>query len=110
MIFIPEQDDQERQITDEQRQRATLGYRLLRSWHTTPGSPDTADTSEASGGEPSLAEWVAAARALLTERKLLRSGDQFIGQVLSQTPEDRRWHMAGPSRARDHRGRPEPGP
>ncbi|MGH3301959.1 MAG: hypothetical protein ACRDOK_09810 [Streptosporangiaceae bacterium] len=84
IVFIPEQDDQDREITDEQRQRATLGYRLLRSWHTTPGSPGT---SEAPAG-PSLAEWVAAARTLLTERKLLRSGDQFIGQVLSQTPED----------------------
>jgi hypothetical protein len=84
MIFIPEQDDREREITDEQRQRANLGYRLLRSWHTTPGS---LDTSEAPAG-PGLAEWVATARALLTERKLLRSGDQFIGQVLSQTPED----------------------
>jgi hypothetical protein len=32
--------------------------------------------------------WVTAARTRLTERKLLRSGDQFIGQILSQTPED----------------------
>jgi hypothetical protein len=85
-VFIPEhdQDDQERQITDEQRQQATVGYQLLRSWHTTPGSL----TSPEAPAGPSLAEWVTAARALLTERKLLRSGDQFIGQVLSQTPED----------------------
>jgi len=39
-IYIPEHDEdgQERQITDEQRQRATLSYQLLRSWHTIPGS------------------------------------------------------------------------
>jgi hypothetical protein len=84
MVFISEHDGQERQITDEQRQRATLGYQLLRAWHTTPGG---LGTSEAPAG-PSLAEWVAVARALLTKRKLLRAGDQFIGQVLSQTPED----------------------
>jgi len=81
MIFIPEKDNREQQITDEQRQRAVLGYRLLRSWHTTPGSPGLPEG-------PNLPEWVAAARAQLTEHKLLRSGDQFIGQVLSQTPED----------------------
>ena len=85
-IFIPEHDEdgQERQITDEQRQRATLGYQLLRSWHTTPGSVSAPDGPAG----PSLAEWVTAARALLTERKLLRSGDQFIGQILSQPSED----------------------
>lgn len=82
MIFIPEQDDHEQRSPTSKGQRATLGYRLLRSWHTTPGG---LGTSEAPAG-PILAEWVAAARALLTERKLLRSVDQFIGQVLSQTP------------------------
>ncbi len=85
-IYIPEHDEdgQERQITDVQRQRATLSYQLLRSWHTIPGS---LSAPEAPAG-PSLGEWVTVARALLTERKLLRSGDQFIGQILSQIPED----------------------
>src|SRR5258707_904059 len=85
-ISSPEHDEdgQERQITDEQRQRATLSYQLLRSWHTIPGS---LSPPEAPAG-PSLGEWVTVARALLTERKLLRSGDQFIGQILSQIPED----------------------
>ena len=53
MVFIPEQDGQEREITDEQRQRATLGYQLLRSWHTTPGSPGTPSRAGASrSGSP----------------------------------------------------------
>lgn len=82
MVYIPEQDGQEPEITDEQRHRATLGYQLLRSWRTPPGSLGTPYALD-------LAEWVTAARTLLTERNLLRSGDQFLGQVLSQTPEDR---------------------
>ena len=63
-IYIPEHDEdgQERQITDEQRQRATLSYQLLRSWHTIPGS---LSAPEAPAG-PSLGEWVTVARALLT--------------------------------------------
>jgi hypothetical protein len=54
-IYIPEHDEdgQERQITDEQCQRATLSYQLLRSWHTIPGS---LSAPEAPAG-PSLGEW-----------------------------------------------------
>ena len=84
MVFRPKQDGQEQDITEEERHRAVLGYQLLRSWHTIPGTVGASGTPVGSD----LADWVTDARALLTERGLLRSGDQFIGQILSQTPED----------------------
>lgn len=81
MAFRPDQESQPREVTEEERVRAVLAYRLLRSWRTVPGGPDAP-------GSPELAQWVASARGLLTRRGLVRSGDQFIGQILSQTPED----------------------
>ena len=84
IIFRPKQEGQEQDATEEERARAMLGYQLLQSWRTIPGTLD----SSGSPAGPDLAQWVTNARALLTERGLLRPGDQFIGQILSQTPED----------------------
>ncbi|MBV9451379.1 MAG: hypothetical protein JO345_36380 [Streptosporangiaceae bacterium] len=84
MVFRPEQDAQDQHVTEEERHRAILGYQLLQSWRTVPGTLGDSGTSES----PDLAQWVSSARALLTQRGLLRSGDRFIGQILSQIPED----------------------
>lgn len=81
LVYPPEGDGEALEPTEEERRRAVLGYQLLRSWRTVPG------TTAAPGG-PDLAQWVSQARALLTPRGLLRPGDQFIGQILSHTPED----------------------
>jgi hypothetical protein len=85
MVFRTEQSEQDQVATDEERQRAVLGYQLLRSWRTVPGTPASSGTPD---DGPNPAQWVTDARALLTQRGLLRPGDQFIGQILSQTPED----------------------
>lgn len=84
MVFRPEQGDQAQDATEEERHRAVLGYQLLLSWRTIPGTLAGSGNPEA----PDLAQWVTSARALLTQRGLLRSGDRFIGQILSQAPED----------------------
>ncbi|MGH3218697.1 MAG: hypothetical protein ACRDPY_08310 [Streptosporangiaceae bacterium] len=84
MVFRPEQDDQEQDVTEDERHRAILGYQLLQSWRTVPGAPGSSGTPDG----PDLAQWVTDARALLTQRGLLRPGDRFIGQILSQTPQD----------------------
>lgn len=81
LIYPPENAGQFPEATEEERRRAVLAYQLLRSWNTVPG------TAGIPGG-PGLAQWVSQARALLTSRDLLRPGDQFIGHILSQTPED----------------------
>lgn len=84
MIFHAEHEDQEQDVTGERRQRATLAYQLLRTWRTVPGAAAGPGASDA----PGLAQWVAEARALLTQRGLLRPGDRYIGHILSQVPED----------------------
>jgi excisionase family DNA binding protein len=84
MVFRPEEACQDQDVTEEERHRAILGYQLLRSWQTVPGAPGNSGTPDGRD----LAQWVTDARALLTQRGILRSGDKFIGQILSQTPED----------------------
>jgi hypothetical protein len=82
MVFRPQADSSKvPEPTEEERIRAQLGYQLLRSWRTVPGTGGNP-------GEPGLAQWVREARDLLTQRRLLQAGDLFIGQVLSQTSED----------------------
>jgi hypothetical protein len=72
-VFRSEDDNKTTEVTPELRARAELGYRLLRSWHTPP--------------EP-IAEWVGAARTLLTQKGLIKVGDINIGHVLRYVPED----------------------
>ena len=84
MVFLPENSPQPRNVTQDDRIRATLAYQLLRSWRTVPGTLATAGIHDG----PGLAEWVTGARAQLTQRHLLRPGDRVIGQILSQLPED----------------------
>jgi hypothetical protein len=81
MVYRPEQDTPAPPPTEDERTRAQLGYQLLQSWRTIPGTPEA-------GGDPDLAQWVRDVRALLTPNGLLRPGDKFIGHILSQTPED----------------------
>jgi hypothetical protein len=84
MVFQPENSPQPRNVTQDDRTRATLAYQLLRSWRTVPGTLGAAGIHDG----PGLAQWVTDARAQLTQRRLLRPGDRVIGQILSQAPED----------------------
>lgn len=81
IVYRSDQQPEDGEVTDEMRQRATLGYQLLRSWRTPPGTDSVS-------GELTLVEWVRQARALLIQRGLVRPGDRCIGNVLRYAAED----------------------
>jgi excisionase family DNA binding protein len=84
-LIFPRQgsENSEIDVTDEMRHRATQAYSLLKSWKSAP--PLTGD-----GETPVLADWVKETRRLLVEKRLLRYGDSFIGEMLFHacTPSD----------------------
>lgn len=80
-VFKPE-GGEPREVTDELRQRAVLGYELLESWHDIPGlrADGSIDTEE-------LNAWVDEARRACLERGRQVMGDQRIGHLLRYAPE-----------------------
>lgn len=82
-VYRADSEPEEAQITDEERVRADLGDRLLRSWRTVPGLRDdgSVDPSE-------LASWLSSARQLLAEQGRIRVGDIRIGRMLRYAPTD----------------------
>jgi hypothetical protein len=74
--------DQE-SISDEERQRASRAYSLLRSWNRLPGTRE-----DGSLDAVALRNWVTAARTALASGGRGEIGDQEIGQLLSHCPPD----------------------
>jgi len=68
-------------VTPERQALATVGYSVIRSWHTPPGvSPDgSVDVAR-------LRAWIIEARRLLAESKRAAIGDQVIGGLLAYVP------------------------
>lgn len=73
----------ENEITEDDRQRASRAYALLRSWHHTPGTRD-----DNSVDRSKLSAWIEEARDRLREVGRLPVGDQQIGQMLSGSAPD----------------------
>ncbi|QMU75973.1 hypothetical protein GXW83_09720 [Streptacidiphilus sp. PB12-B1b] len=76
-LIYPRQDSEnsEIKVTGEMRNKANQAYALLKSWKGAP-------RLDGDGEGPVLAAWVSEVRTLLLEKKLLRYGDTFIGEVL----------------------------
>lgn len=80
-IFKPEGGDP-REVTDELRLRAQLGYELLGSWKQIPGLGEGGSINA-----ESLEAWVVAAREKCAELDRRTMGDQHIGRILRYAPE-----------------------
>jgi hypothetical protein len=69
------------EVTPERQAIATVGYSVIRSWHTPPGvSPD------GSFDVDRLRAWIVEARQLLAESGRAAIGDQVIGGLLAYVP------------------------
>jgi hypothetical protein len=75
------EDEEQREITADERARATLGYRLLDSWHEVPGRQDDGTIDPRT-----LRSWINQARELLAARGRASIGDQRIGHALRHVP------------------------
>lgn len=71
------------ELSDEDQQRARLGFSLLEEWRRVPGQRE-----EGGVDADHLREWIAAAREGLEEAGRDTIGLQVIGQVLSGSPAD----------------------
>ncbi|MEU0672068.1 hypothetical protein ABZ330_04135 [Streptomyces sp. NPDC006172] len=76
LIFPPQgSDSAEVEVTEEMKNKAKQAYSLLKSWKSAPRLDG--------GGEGLvLPDWVKEVRALLLEKRLLKYGDGFIGEIL----------------------------
>jgi hypothetical protein len=77
------EEEEERDLSDDEKSRARLAHELLFSWRLVPGIKDgeTTDASE-------LSSWTEKARELAIQNKRLRVADLLIGKVLSYSPKD----------------------
>ncbi|MFC8368094.1 hypothetical protein ACFUIT_08860 [Streptomyces sp. NPDC057239] len=76
LIFPPQDSGSvEVEVTEEMKNKAKQAYSLLKSWKGAP-------RFQGDGEGPVLADWVTETRRLLLEKKLLRYGDGFIGEML----------------------------
>ncbi|WP_321891558.1 hypothetical protein [Burkholderia cenocepacia] len=82
-------------ITPEAERRATVAWRVLRSWRTPPG----VDTTNRVQYE-AMMDWISRARRLAGEEDRAAIADQYIGAVLLHTPgeADGRWPSDGVAR------------
>jgi hypothetical protein len=100
-VYRGEGDDP-REVTDDDRQRASRGFSLLNDWRMMPGTIEPSPTVDENGsgaepaGRPSVGPvdaaalelWVRAARTALADSGRSAIGDQLIGRVLSASPFD----------------------
>jgi hypothetical protein len=77
------EDEEPRQATEGEQTQAMLCYRLLDSWHLTPGCLDDGTVDEGN-----LNAWVDEARTLAATNKRKAIADQQIGGVLRYVPND----------------------
>lgn len=84
IVYRPQQQSGPAQAaTEQERVRAQLGYQLLRSWSTVPGG-------SAASGSPGPGAVGAGHPRPADSAWSPPAGDQFIGQILSQTPDGSR--------------------
>ena len=75
-------DDEElRELSDDERILARLGYELLDSWERAPGVSDDGEVDA-----DALRKWVVRARELATKEHRAAIGSQQIGRVLRYVP------------------------
>jgi hypothetical protein len=82
-VYRPHSRDETPELSREQEQMATNGYRLLSNWSMVPGvsSDGVLDGIE-------LRRWIAEALRLLLQADRLVLGEQHIGKVLESSPRD----------------------
>jgi len=87
-VFRPEDEEESGSLSERERIYARLGYKLLDSWTTVPGTQDDGTIDE-----EALFEWVEEAREKLEEMDRQAVGDGKIGEVLRHGPEpkDGKW-------------------
>ncbi|NQT37886.1 MAG: helix-turn-helix domain-containing protein [Planctomycetes bacterium] len=80
------EQESDTESTEEQRKKASHGYRLLMNWKRVPGTQ-----SDGSVEEKQLLEWLESARSLCRESGHLEIADSKIGEMLASwpQPEDR---------------------
>jgi hypothetical protein len=74
--------EEPREISEEEKTRAHLGYDLLDTWHRVPGTTDGNVDYDA------LKNWIRQAREATAAIGRGAIGDQLIGQVLASAPKD----------------------
>jgi hypothetical protein len=82
-IYYAEGEAHPDQVAPERNAIATVGYTVIREWHTPPGArPDGTVDGQA------LVDWVTEARRLLAESGRTTIGDLVIGEVLAYAAPD----------------------
>jgi hypothetical protein len=82
-VFKSASGEQEEEITDEKRTRASAGYRLLGSFNTVPGEEDGAVNLAP------LRTWIQAVRTKSAELDRARIADEYVGHLLAHAPPDK---------------------
>ena len=77
-LVYPAEGEESGDVSEEQKDKARLGYELLESWRTPPGT-----TEDGYVDAQELREWVDHARRLVAECGRGTIGDEVIGKVLS---------------------------
>ena len=92
------ENDEARDLSDQDKTRATQAYRLLEAWKKVPGTIEIIPVKDRDDGdiifprgrvnEKDLFSWITTARELAKECGRLEPCDSRIGQVLAYAPED----------------------
>jgi len=79
-------EDEQKELSEEDKVRARRGFQLLESWRTIPGTTPEGINID------TLRSWIIDARRLNSESGRQIIGDQIIGKMLSNSPPDEsRW-------------------
>ena len=81
-LVFPPKDGEKREVSEQDRARGELGYRLLKSWHDCPGCNNGSIDGQVTR------EWVSRVRLAMQKLGLGKIGDELIGEVLTFTPID----------------------
>ncbi|CAG2147294.1 hypothetical protein LMG19282_03124 [Cupriavidus campinensis] len=81
-VFVSKDEERDKEPTAEERAKAKLSYRLLKSFHTIPGDRDGVIDERA------LHAWVADVRRLAAECGRGDIADDFVGQLLAHSSPD----------------------
>lgn len=81
LVFRAKDEEEARKPSEQEKGRARLGYELLHSWRSLPGTDD-----EGTLDPVALRAWVLGAREILREDRRLAIGDNMIGKVFSGSP------------------------
>jgi hypothetical protein len=80
-LIFRDETEEKKEVTEEERRRATAAFHVLDNWHTLPGvAPDGSIDADA------LREWVHGALQETAQRNRPTMGAQFIGHVLTHCP------------------------